>query len=67
MSNVIDQERFTKEFFDILEETFESHHGIYLDRNTALFETLETINDTEASRSVGGKCATLAAQVAHVN
>jgi hypothetical protein len=67
MSKVLDQERFTKEFFDILEETFESHHGIYLDRNTSLFETLETVNADEASQPVGGKCATLAAQVAHVN
>ena len=67
MSKVIDQERFTKEFFDILDETFMTHHGIFLDKNTSLFETLETINAAEASRPVGDKCATLAAQVAHVN
>jgi len=66
MSKVVDQERFTKELFDILDETFETHHGIYLDKNTSLFETLETLTATEASRPVGGKCASLAAQVAHV-
>ncbi|MEW5987413.1 MAG: DinB family protein [Chloroflexota bacterium] len=66
MGKVIDQERFTRELFDILEETFETHHGIFLDRNTSLLETLETINAAEASRPVGGKCASLAAQVAHV-
>src|SRR5512139_376386 len=67
MDKVIIQERFTKEFFDILDETFVTHHGIFLDKNTSLFETLETINAAEASQPVGGKCATLAAQVAHVN
>ncbi len=66
MSEVIDQGRFTQELFDILDETFETHHGIYLDRGTSLFETLDTINAAEASCPVGGKCASLAAQVAHV-
>jgi hypothetical protein len=66
MSRFIEQERFSKELFDILDETFDTHHGIYLDKNTSLFETLATINAAEASRPVGGKCASLAAQVAHV-
>jgi hypothetical protein len=66
MSKIIDQGRFTQELFDILDETFETHHGIYLDKGTSLFETLDTITAAEASRPVGGKCASLAAQVAHV-
>jgi hypothetical protein len=50
-----------------MEETFEpKHHGIYLDKGTSLFETLETVSAQEASIPVGGKCASLAAQVAHV-
>src|SRR5512133_1942412 len=49
-----------------LEETFESVHGIYLDKNTSLLETLEGITAEQASIPVGGKCASLAAQVAHV-
>jgi hypothetical protein len=67
MSGQIDQERFTRELFDILDETFETHHGIFLDKGTSLFATLETIDAVQASIPVGGKCATLAAQVAHVN
>jgi hypothetical protein len=67
MADQILQERFTQELFDILDETFENHHGIYLDNNTSLFATLETISASEASIPIGGKCATLAAQVAHVN
>jgi hypothetical protein len=49
-----------------LEETFESVHGIYLDKNTSLLETLEGITAEQASIPVGRKCASLAAQVTHV-
>jgi len=67
LSNKIEQEFITQDLFDILDETFVTHHGIFLDRGNSLFETLETITAAEASIPVGGKCATLAAQVAHVN
>jgi hypothetical protein len=63
----IDQEHIVQDLFDIIDETFVTHHGIFLDEGTSLFETLETITAAEASIPVGGKCATLAAQVAHVN
>lgn len=67
MSTKIDQEPIVQDLFDVLDETFVKHHGIFLDKGTSLFETLETITAAEASIPVGGKCATLAAQVAHVN
>jgi hypothetical protein len=58
---------FTNNLFLFMEETFEAkHHGIFLDKGTSLFETLETVSAEEASIPVGGKCASLAAQVAHV-
>lgn len=58
---------FTNNLFAFMEETFEpKHHGIYLDRGTSLFETLDRVSAEEASIPVGGKCASLAAQVAHV-
>jgi hypothetical protein len=58
---------FTNNLFALMEETFEAkHHGIFLDGGTSLFETLETVSAEEASIPVGGKCASLAAQVAHV-
>ncbi len=63
MTKQIDQTRFTAEFFDILDETFVTHHGIFLDKNTSLFQTLATITADEASRPVGGKCASLAAHL----
>jgi hypothetical protein len=67
LSNKIEQDLITQDLFDILDETFVTHHGIFLDKGNSLFETLETITAAEASIPVGGKCATLAAQVAHVN
>lgn len=58
---------FANNLFLLMEETFEPrHHGIYLDKGTSLFETLDTVSSDEASIPVGGRCASLAAQVAHV-
>lgn len=62
----IEEEHFTKALLILLDETFDQVHGYYLDKNTSLFETLASITAEEASIPVGGKCATLAAQVKHV-
>lgn len=62
----IESEHFTKALLALLDETFDNVQGYYLDRGTSLFETLATISAAEASIPVGGKCATLAAQVKHV-
>ncbi|MEJ2757391.1 MAG: hypothetical protein P8046_02815 [Anaerolineales bacterium] len=66
MSEHINPEHFTKAMYFLLDETFDSVHGIYLDKGTSLFETLAEISAEEASIPVGDKCATLAAQVKHV-
>lgn len=63
---MIDQKDFTANLYDLFEETFETHHGIYLDKGTSLLDTLKAVSAQEASIPVGGKCATLAAQVTHV-
>jgi len=60
------EQDFTTSLFQLMGETFEEPIGIFLDRNTSLFQTLETISAQEASIPVGGKCASLAAQVAHI-
>lgn len=65
MPNQISIEQFTNVIGYAFKETFETVHGVYLDRGTSLFETLATISAAEASVPVGGKCATLAAQVEH--
>jgi hypothetical protein len=57
---------FSSALFEFLEETFETHHGFYLDRGTSLFETLATIAAEQASQPVSASCASIAAQVNHV-
>jgi hypothetical protein len=66
MNKTISQESFSRELFALLEETFETHHGIYLDKGTSLFTTLRLISAEEASIPIGNRCATIAAQVEHV-
>jgi hypothetical protein len=66
MEKMIKPEDFLNNLFSLLDETFDNTHGIYLDKDTSLFRTLETVSPVEASIPVGGKCASLAAQVAHV-
>ena len=66
MSNHIKQEYFLDSLLAIFEETFDVHHGVYLDRGNSLFQTLDSITAQQASIPVGGKCASLAAQVEHL-
>ena len=66
MTSQIALKQFTKELFECLDATFEQHHGVYLDKGTSLFETLETASAEEASRAVAESCPTIAAQVEHV-
>jgi hypothetical protein len=65
MSTQIQADHFTASLYALLDETFDNVQGIYLDKGTSMFETLATISAEEASIPVGGKCATLAAQVKH--
>jgi hypothetical protein len=62
----IDPRHFTGALKTLLDETFDNVRGLYLDRGTSLFETLAGIDAATASIPVGGKCATLAAQVKHI-
>jgi len=66
MEKAIQQNNFLNNLFSLYDETFENHHGIFLDNNTSLLTTLGTVSSQEASIPVGGKCASLAAQVTHV-
>ena len=66
MTNPIQVEHFNSAVLALLDETFDNVQGYFLDKGTSLFETLSTISAEEASIPVGGRCATLAAQVKHV-
>jgi hypothetical protein len=48
-----------------LKETFEGPEGIYLDPDTSLLQTLNTVTAEQASIPVGGNCGSIAAQVSH--
>jgi len=66
MSTHIQTEHFIQALYNLLDETFDNVQGYYLDRGTSMFETLATISAEEASIPIGGRCATLAAQVKHI-
>ena len=66
MTNSIQVDRITGEIFNLLEETFERVHGIYLDKATSLFETLETVSAEEASVPLSDQSGSIAAHVKHV-
>lgn len=61
----VNTQPFVTAILEILDETFDHHHGYYLDRGTSMFETLATITAAEASRPVSASCASIAAQVNH--
>ncbi len=66
MSDTISQSAMSISILALLDETFETHHGIYLDKGTSLIETLAKIDFQKASNPIGEGCATLAAQVEHL-
>ena len=66
MSKTIPTEKLSKEIMDILEETFETHHGVYLDEGTSLYDTLNEMTAEQASVPAGINASTIAAQVEHV-
>lgn len=57
---------FKKSLFACLEETFSNVRGIYLDKGTTLYETLESVSAEEASHAISTNSATIAAQVEHL-
>jgi hypothetical protein len=66
MPTQIPVDRFKTQLLECLEETFSNIRGIYLDKETSLYETLEGVSAPEASRAISPKSATIAAQVEHV-
>jgi len=65
--DTINPEQFNNAILALLNETFDDVQGYYLDHGTSLFESLSSITAAQASIPVGGKCATLAAQVKHIS
>jgi hypothetical protein len=66
MSTQISVKRIKTPILKCLEETFSNVQGIYLDKGTTLFETLDGVSAAEASQAISANSATIAAQVEHV-
>ena len=64
---MVQEKNILRVLYAALDETFDTHVGMYLDKGDSLFITLDAITAAQASIPVGGRCATLAAQVAHVS
>jgi hypothetical protein len=61
-----ESETFSREILDLLDEAFEQHHGIFLDKGTSLFQTLNGISAEQASKAASPNSASIAAHVKHV-
>jgi hypothetical protein len=66
MTTQISIESFKELLLKLLDETFSNNHGIFLDRGTTLFQTLETVTASEASEKISANSATIAAQIEHL-
>jgi hypothetical protein len=66
MSAQIPVKRFKKALLAALQETFSEVQGMYLDKGTTLYETLDGVSAAEASKAISPKSASIAAQVEHV-
>lgn len=64
--SMISSAHFQTALRTLLTEVFSDVEGWVLDKNTSLLETLAGVSAAEASIPVGGRCATLAAQVKHI-
>lgn len=67
MAKQISYEHYRQSLFSVLDEAFESVNSMFLDKGTALFETLATIDAEMASKPVADGCSSIVAQVYHAN
>ena len=65
-TNPVTLDQFRTSLLAVLEETFEKVQGIYLDRSTSLFETLDGLSAEAASKAVSASRSTIAAHVSHL-
>jgi len=66
MSAQVPVERLKKTLLLFIDETFSNVQGMYLDKGSTLYETLDGVTAAEASRAAGPQSATIAAQVEHI-
>lgn len=65
MQDSVAAERFREALLGVLEETFENPSGYFLDKDTSLMQTLDTISAEEASVPISESGASIAGHVDH--
>ena len=66
MTTQIEIDALKKPLLNCLDETFSRVHGIFLDKGTTLFETIDSMTAAEASEKISPNSATIAAQIEHL-
>ena len=66
MSSTLPLEQVAKELATVLDEAFEHHHGIFLDKGTSLLPSIEKLDAAGASRAVSNNSGSIAAHVDHL-
>jgi len=66
MTTQIAVDDLKKPLLNCLDETFSKVRGIFLDKGTTLFETIDNISAAEASEKISPASATIAAQIEHL-
>jgi len=67
MAGLMEQGQFASDLMEVLEEAFDTHHGVFLDRGTSLFETLDGLTPKMASKPiVPGRTVSIASHVEHI-
>ena len=66
MSDFASRETIVTSLSDVLDEVFEHHHGIFIDKGTSLFESIDGLTAVQASRAASKGSASIAAHVDHM-
>lgn len=65
MAQLITNEQFSKTILAAVREAFEKPDGVFLDRGTSLFETLDSLTADQVSQSITAGGTTVAGHVYH--
>ena len=65
MPDSVSHDLIARNLTAVLDEAFEHHHGIFIDKGTSLFESIDGLSAAEASHAASKGSASIAAHVDH--
>lgn len=65
MPDTVTRDLVARNLAAVLDEAFEHHHGIFIDKGTSLFESIHGLSAAEASHAASKSSASIAAHVDH--